>query len=266
MEFINVFNSRFLIFMTLLLIGGCEENDLGQGSDFINDVIPDCYETEVKNSDPVVYFRFNENSGDSTAGDSGSAGNIPANTGVTFGHPGVFGRKQNYAAHFDGSSLLNLGTPSYLQITGDQTIEAWVHPTIFGTRRNFFAKAYGGEGTITLETSGTLNYYYGTSGGNGGSYQGFGSSGAISLNSWNHIVLVRDLGSSRLRYYINGVETSNTAATYGAATAGSLDMLIGDGYVSNFIGYLDEFALYDRALSPATILSHYNLATGSCPD
>lgn len=250
----------------LFLLSSCEENDLGQGSDFINDVLPDCYETEVKKSDPVVYFRFNENSGEATAGDSGSAKNIPVNTGVTFGHPGVFGRKQNYAASFDGSADLNLGTPGYLQITGDQTIEVWVYPTAFGIRRNFFAKAYGGEGTITLETSGTMNYYYGTNGGNGGPYQGFGSGSAVSLNTWNHVVLVRDLGSSMIRYYINGIETRNGAATFGAATSSSLDMLIGDGYTGNFLGYLDEFALYDRALSPATILSHYDLATGDCPD
>jgi hypothetical protein len=266
MEFINAFNSKKALVLMLFLLSSCEDNDLGQGSDFINDVLPDCYEVLVKNSDPVVYLRLNESSGESTAGDSGSAKNIPLNTGTTFGHPGVFGRKQNYAAYFDGSSSLNLGTDSYLQITGDQTIEVWVHPTTFGIRRNFFAKAYGGEGTITLETSGALNYYYGTGGGNTSPYQGFGSGSTIALDTWTHVALVRDLSSSRLHYYINGVETSNVAATFPAATISTLDMLVGDGYTANFIGYLDEFALYDRALSPATILSHYNLATGDCPD
>lgn len=263
MEFIK---KLFFNILLISCLSSCEENGLGSGTDFINDFLPDCYESSVRQLDPVVYFRFDEKSSESTAKDSGSAKNVPVNTSVTFENPGVFSRKKNFAVTFNGSSNLNLGNNSYLQITGDQTLEFWVYPTAFGARRNFFAKAYGGEGTITLEPTGLLNYFYGTGGGNTSPYQGFGSVTTLSLNVWSHVVLVRDLGASSLKWYINGVQTATVGATYPAAATSSLSMLLGAGYVSNFIGSLDEFALYDKALSSSQVQEHYQLATGSCPN
>jgi len=153
---------------------------------------------------------------------------------------------------FNGTSGgVNLGNPSALQITGDQTIAMWVYPENFSARRNPFAKAYGGEGTITQETSGGLNYYYGTNGGNSGPYQGFGSSASIVLNTWNHIAIVRDLSANpmRLRWYINGAETSVANATYAAAVSGTNPAYIGQGYVSRYAGVIDDVRIYNRALS-----------------
>ncbi|PCH93232.1 MAG: hypothetical protein COB85_07400, partial [Bacteroidetes bacterium] len=66
-----------------------------------------------------------------------------------------------YSMSVDGADdHIPLGTPAELQITGDLTIEMWVMPSNFSARRNPYAKAYGGEGTITQETNGILNFYY----------------------------------------------------------------------------------------------------------
>jgi len=163
----------------------------------------------------------------------------------------------NIALDFDGTNdFVALGNPAQLQITGDMTIEMWVKPDVFGARRNPYAKAYGGEGTITQEINGTLNYYYGTNGGNGTPYQGFNSGSVLNLGQWNHIAIVRDLTNMQLRWYINGVLTRQGVASYAAATAGSNNVTIGQGYVSRYDGQIDELRVWSSARTTAQIVSH----------
>ncbi len=166
---------------------------------------------------------------------------------------------------FDGvDEYVNIGNQANLQITGDLTIEMWLKPTDFAARRNPYAKAYGGEGTITQETDGTLNFYYGTSGGNASPYQGFNSSTALRLNEWTHIAIVRDLTNGMLYWYINGVLTNSTTANYSAATAGTNPVYIGRGYVSNYAGSIDEVRVWNVARSQTDIQNNMNLClTGS---
>ncbi|MBD3216502.1 MAG: hypothetical protein GF311_28065, partial [Candidatus Lokiarchaeota archaeon] len=167
--------------------------------------------------------------------------------------------KVGNALSFDGSNdRVELGNPEELQITGSQTIAMWLYPTQFTERRNPYAKAYGGEGTITLEPSGSFNYYYGTSGENAHPYQGVGSSGSITLNEWSHICLVRDLESMKIRWYIDGDLTYEVNADYASATASSLSAYIGQGYVDNFAGKIDDLRIYDSALTPTEVSWLYN--------
>lgn len=160
----------------------------------------------------------------------------------------------NASLDFDGANdYVAIGNPAGLQIIGDMTIEMWLKPVNFSARRNPYAKAYGGEGTITQETSGTLNYYYGTAGANASPYQGFNSVVSIELNQWNHIAIVRDLTNGQLYWYINGVLTNQTAATYGAAVASGNAVTIGAGYVSNYAGQIDEVRVWNTARTQAEI-------------
>lgn len=158
------------------------------------------------------------------------------------------------ALDFDGiDDYVTVGNPAELQITGDQTIEMWLKPANFSARRNPYAKAYGGEGTITQETDGTLNYYYGTAGSDANPYQGVNSSVSLNLNEWNHIAIVRDLTNMQLYWYINGVLTNNVAATYAAAQSGGNTVFIGDGYTSNYAGQIDEVRIWNTARSQTQI-------------
>ncbi len=58
----------------------------------------------------------------------------------------------NAVLKLDGNSsnYVELGNPKALQITGNQTIEMWIDPANFESRQNPYAKAFGGEGTITI--------------------------------------------------------------------------------------------------------------------
>ncbi|HEX9925387.1 MAG TPA: LamG domain-containing protein [Anaerolineae bacterium] len=155
---------------------------------------------------------------------------------------------------FDGASdFVALGNPSELQITGNQTIEMWLRPDNFNQRRNPYAKAYGGEGAITQEVDGRLNYYHGTNGGNGKPYQGFQSLVSIPLNEWTHVAVVRDLDNRKLYWYINGTKRNEAEASYAAAKAGSLEAYVGKGYTQNYAGSIANLRIYNRALSAEEI-------------
>jgi hypothetical protein len=165
--------------------------------------------------------------------------------------------KAGNSMYFGGDSnrgYVNLGNPTDLQITGDQTIAMWIKPQQLYNRQNPYAKAYGGEGTITLETSGSFSYYYGQGGGNTSPYQGFGSgTGTATAGNWVHIAIVRDLTSGQLRWYEDGGLANQAAAVYNPATVSSLDAIIVEGYVSNFWGYIDELHIFNASLSVTEI-------------
>lgn len=196
--------------------------------------------------------------------DAATAGNL-IGTGANFTTPSISSTTDfyasaaplNYSLDFDGADdYVNLGNPQELQISGDMTIEMWVKPIDFAARRNPYAKAYGGEGTITQETTGILNYYYGTSGGDAGPYQGFGSAVGLTLNEWNHIAIVRDLTNMQLYWYINGVQTNTVAASYAAATLSSNPATIAAGYVSNYSGQIDGLRVWNSARTQTEIQSN----------
>jgi hypothetical protein len=154
------------------------------------------------------------------------------------------------ALRFDGADdYVELGNPPELQITGNQTIEFWIKPFNFNNRQNPFAKAYAGEGTMTLELSGHISYYWGILGNNSGSdtvhYQGFGTGRPIPLNRWTHVALVRDLDAGKLSWYFNGEKVNEADALFTEAVAGDNSVWFGRGYVSNFAGEMDEIRIWN---------------------
>ncbi|MCK5285717.1 MAG: hypothetical protein KAJ58_00625 [Candidatus Pacebacteria bacterium] len=175
-----------------------------------------------------------------------------SNDGTITGPTSTTGKdgESDGALSFDGvDDYINLGDGSSVNVTGSQTISMWLYPTNFSARRNPINKAYGGEGTITQELDGDLNYYYGTAGGNAAPYQSFRTTSPLTLNTWNHLVLTRDLDNMVLKWYLNGEEITSVAASYSSATASSADLIIGDGYTSNYAGKISDVNLYNRALS-----------------
>lgn len=152
---------------------------------------------------------------------------------------------------FDGvDDYINLGNAPALQVTGDQTIEMWIRPSVMGdgVRRNFYDKAYGGEGTITLEPAGSLSYYYGTAGANAAPHGGWGSGdGTVKANVWTHIAVVRDLSATmRVTWYVNGqLKAGPWTAPYAAAVPSNNPLSLGKGYCNPYRGELAEVRLWN---------------------
>ena len=171
---------------------------------------------------------------------------------------GTSNRAMNFGARTN-TYYLSIANNSSLQIVGNQTISMWLKPAdLSAGRQNPYAKAYGGEGTITQETTGRLNYYYGTAGSNTTPYQAFSMTNALDNNVWAHVVLVRDLTNMRLKWYKNGILTNETTASYSSATASTLPVEIGRGYAGNYAGLIDDIRVYNRALSDREIAILFN--------
>lgn len=206
-------------------------------------------------ADIVGWWQFDEGDGTTVKDISGyeNDGEMQGSPQWVDGVPGT----HEHALEFDGSDGVLLGNPSALQITGDKTISFWIKPASLDDRRNPYAKAYGGEGTITQEPSGRLNYYYGTCGGNCHPYQGFSMTNNVEVDEWSYIVLVRDLTNMELRWYKNGEQTNKTNANYGSAEKSSLNAYIGRGYVRRYNGLIDDVRIYSRALTAKEIEKIY---------
>ncbi|NCR09221.1 MAG: hypothetical protein GPI95_13180 [Microcystis aeruginosa LG13-11] len=173
------------------------------------------------------------------------------------------------ALSFDGvNDYIALGNPSSLQITGNQTLELWIKPTHFNYRQNPFNKAWGGEGTLTLEgnvswaANGTVNYYYGVTGtdwGSGGiNYQGFNTNQSLNINQWSHLAVVRDFNNQKLSWYINGVKVNETYTIFNSATPSNNPIYIGTGYTNYFNGLIDEVQIWNKARTQAEIQADMN--------
>lgn len=158
------------------------------------------------------------------------------------------------ALAFDGSSWLDAGSPKELQITGSQTIAFWINPTVLDARRNPFAKSYVAEGTMTLEISGGLSYFWGTT---GKPYTSFGLSDPLVIKQWSHVVLVRDLTTMRMAWYKNGKLSNEGAAAFAVSAVSPDPVYIGKGYTMPFIGLLDDIGIWPRALTAQEIQALY---------
>lgn len=203
-------------------------------------------------ADLVGYWNFDENGGAQLNDSSGHGnhGTIVNSPGWVAGHTGA---ATDYSLNFDGTNYVDLSNPADLQITGDQTISMWLYPTnVAVSRQNPYAKAYGGEGTITQETSSYLNYYHGTSGANASPYQGFSGSSGLVQGQWNYVAVVRDLTNGELHWYVNGVANS-TVANYSAAVAGTNNAYIATGYAGRYRGMIDDLAIWSQPLNGVEI-------------
>ena len=181
--------------------------------------------------------------------------------------------------NFEGNGKttgLDEGNSETYQIIGDQTIAMTVTASPNG-RQNPIAKAYGGEGTITIEPNGSMNYYYGTSGYNGGTYIGFGCGKKISWNVPTHIAITRKsrynwyrkynrwnrkfIGTT-LTWYINGKKINTKESKYNSAVSGNNPLLIGNGYAGRFKGEINNLVLYNRVLRDNEVMALKGITVG----
>jgi hypothetical protein len=176
---------------------------------------------------------------------------------------------------FGGASLLLDGTGDYISSpstsdlafgTGDFTVEFWIYSSDVSsaTQRGFLQTSDTAGGLKTSYTTGIIinqgsnNAGAGLSGGLTANVAGtnIGSSTAvITTNTWYHIALVRNSGTSTL--YVNGISvgsgttTGNCSGTY---------LAIGGYYNTSYLyqGYIDElritkgYARYTSNFTPST--------------
>ena len=162
------------------------------------------------------------------------------------------------AMKFDGKTYVDFGNPKDLQLAGSQTVCMWLKPANLSARQNPINKAYGGEGTWTLEPNGGINYYFGSSGRNASPYSSYTMNSPLKPGQWAHVAAVRDLKTGKVTWYRDGKPVSSSTVKHRPA-ASKYPLLIGKGYVRSYHGLMDELAVFNRALSAKEIDAVYQM-------
>ena len=181
----------------------------------------------------------------------------------------TFGGVETY--YFGGSHELSRSTSGTNLYWADEfTLCMWLYPTNFSARRNPFNLAYGGYGTITQETSGTMSYYYGDAGSNTTPYTNLSSSTAYTTNSWQMLTVTRAASSivtpktspatsGHVRQYKNGALVNSASNSYNTLPNSTSTMYIGYGYTNHWIGYMGKIYAANYALSDEEVKYWYDI-------
>lgn len=165
--------------------------------------------------------------------------------------------------------------------TGSFTISLWIKTSSAGTQvcvaRNrtdvatyedkiarWFIGTSGGVATFELQDNNPNNNAIAT------------GTASISDNNWHHLVAVRDGSGNKNKIYVDGALDAEVSKVYGNSfvsdvptpvTVGYIQRLVGfDEY--NFVGSMDEVAIYNKALSASDVAAIYNGGNpaGICPE
>ena len=145
------------------------------------------------------------------------------------------------SAYFNsGSSYLNLGTNADWTFGADPyTVDFWIYPTDFSSEHAIIDfDSLGSAGTrnngfllVSAITTGKLRAF------SSGAYSA-ATNGALTLNAWNHIAIVRSASANNI--YINGVKDSSTLPNPNMSNGGLLINYGCDSYAGS-VSYIDEF-------------------------
>jgi hypothetical protein len=238
-------------------------------------------------SGPKLYYRFSEppafpaiNSGTLLAGANGSLLLAATNAGPTT----AGFEPANTAVTLDGTSgWVALDNPAALNLTNQITMEAWIKPdaiqgsiariishgpptptiydlniyslvltgSLLESNEVFLAILDGGVTYAVGSFDGEANY--------GVSYPV--PAGDLGGGQWIHLAGTYD--GNWWRLFRNGIELASYYDPVGAVSVTYGDWAIGatgNGWGDGFSGGVDEVAIYNRALSSATIATHYYVA------
>ena len=171
---------------------------------------------------------------------------------------------------FDGQNdLVNVDDVHMLEGNTEFTIEAWIYKKGAGPvawkEYGIFHKWVGGGTSYFFEILSITGapdlrlcgFVYGESGGDMRCYSAIGS---ILPDTWYQVAMVFK-GDSYVKFYINGEEAgSDTTDPIAKVRTSDTSVNIGagaDGGSYYFLGYIDELAVYERALTQQELKDHY---------
>jgi hypothetical protein len=189
-----------------------------------------------------------------------------SNNGTLTNSP-IFFAEEKGGLLYNGTNT-NITIPhnsSKMDFSLGQTVCMVLKPTTGSesARRNPYNQAYGGPGTMTHEPNRTINYYFGTNGGNNNPYVGRNSVFTVNTNELAFIAVSRNQSLNTCKWYKNGALISTQdAGGYTTTANGSSPILIGQGYTSNFLGNIYATYVYNRGLTDEEIKQNFNALRG----
>ncbi len=224
---------------------------------------PTPYQDAVLADSPVSYWSFEETSGTIIHDQQG------LNDGTLVGapildQPGSPGGGRSI--QFASGGFVDIANDPSITFTDTFSIEMWINPTNLTNQMYIVDKNYDEYSVILGYQPGNTNFFQ-----SGYINGGVASQLPVSIGNWHHVVYVKDANglADNWRGYLNGceffVETANFTLTPNPNGNGDLHLGSSRNFF-NYLGYLDEVAVYDYALSAGSVSAHYEAATGMvCP-
>ncbi len=202
----------------------------------------------------IGQWKFDEDTGTTTYDSSGNG-----NDGTLTNAPTRVGSSSCIAGsclQFNGSNYVDVPFSSSLNVgTGSWSIGGWVKTTQASWGSLF--DGYNGYGIILYGASGagTARVEFNT-----GTCSSIQTGPIINNGSWHYIFAVRDLSSSSLSLYVDGVRVAINPSCTGttSATNQSWDIGRGNRAIEYLTGSVDDVRVYNRALTADEISKLYN--------
>jgi hypothetical protein len=214
------------------------------------------YSTAVAAS-AVGYWQLGDAPGGGACATKGTDGTYGG--GATRGQAGIPGTADT-SVGLDGTGFMSVPDSAGLDPARNFSLEAWVKPagtagsqSVVRKDGQYYLKIYDGKLQLWLWSNPTTRTTFTT------------ASAVMTAGTWQHLVVTFN-GSSVLLYR-NGTSVGSFSKTLSVPTT-SNPLRWGDSFSGgadqNFLtGGVDEVAVYDQVLAPATIASHYT--SGSTP-
>lgn len=208
------------------------------------------YRNLVLGDGAVVYYEFDETSGttavDSVAGSNGTYTGA-VNLGVT-GNPGLGTAADLVGGYIEVPNAGSFATSS---------IETWIQvDNLAGGCCTSVASA-GTWTTNALHWNLKSDFAFEHAVNSQGNVNTAAGSLVADGSTWYHLVVTQDAGVTN--WYVNGVLTPDNGDHAGPIDYGNTNFQIGAWNGDRLLdGRIDEFAIYDTALTDAQVLAHYN--------
>ncbi|RLG67379.1 MAG: hypothetical protein DRO11_10210, partial [Methanobacteriota archaeon] len=210
--------------------------------------------TFIREIDGVVgSWNFNEGEGTIVYDSSGSK-----NDGIVYGAiwtQGKFGK----ALRFDENDYVNCGNDASLYIKGPIAVEAWIYPESSG--RLMFIQHAPNIYSFVIRPDNAVSFQD-TNG-----HAVYTLSDEVATNTWYHVVGIfhgiygDEVTLDNAKVFVNGISKGDhikfgvPTRTWSPGTFEKVTI----GYIKqSFDGIIDEFRIYNRALSPEEISDLYN--------
>ena len=165
-----------------------------------------------------------------------------------------------------GTSFVQVPDSPSLRFTNQCTLEGWIRPTDLSTSRLVFSKWSSAAGNwayrMGQSPGGALHFDVSGDGSTNGGGVLTSPASVLVVNGWSHVAATFDGGAQRL--YVNGNLVASQLAATASIFAGATDLFLGQGAggVERFTGWIDEAAVYGRALTASEIHSLYQAGAG----
>ena len=203
----------------------------------------------VAQSNLLGWWKFDEVSGNVASDSNGRNLYATIINGGTFSSNGITAKFKNGLV-FDGvDDYVSTEDDSSFNLIQEFSVSCWIK-TNEGTDNYIFTKNNGNSLYLRVSAS-KVKFWISTS-------SAVWTTGTKNVddNEWHHIVVMRR-GDLKL-IYVDGLEDASAAATGNNSTGGAIGFRIGCRDVNYFQGIIDDFRVFDKALTPAEVLALYN--------